>query len=313
MRARLRDFVITEQDWIFAVVAYDLGGECLDCFLRYVPDAHGDRVSARGRYRKVGFEESYEFLCARRPEYLDTVHTVPRRAVKELLRPEVQLPRIAARNGKVRAVYEFLSRYIPQDRLGITGSYLCGLHAPDSDLDFVIYGREQFDAARAAVAGARDDAVSGELPEALWQRLYRKRNPELSYASFIAHEKRKGHRGAISGTYFDLLYVRDDAELRLLDRRNYEKGERVGYRTITAEVLEASFAFDSPAIYELDHPEIAKVLSFTHTYAGQAVVGETIEARGMVERTSHETRLVVGTTREARGEWIRSLSLPVSW
>ena len=309
MRARLRDFVITEQDWIFAVVAYDRGGEGLECFLRYVPDAHGDRDSARGRYRKVGFEEAYEFLRARRPEYLDTVHTVPKGTIKELLRPATQLPRIAARNEKVRAVYEFLSRHIPQDRIGITGSYLCGLHAPDSDLDFVIYGREQFDAARAAVAGARNAAVTGELPEALWQRLYRKRNPELSYEVFIAHEKRKGHRGTISGTYFDLLYVRDDAELQLLDRRNYEKGERVGYRTITAEVLEASFAFDSPAIYAVDHPEIAKVLSFTHTYAGQAVVGETIEARGMVERTSHETRLVVGTTREARGEWIRSLSL----
>ena len=309
MRARLRDFVITEQDWIFAVVAYDRGGEGLECVLRYVPDAHGDRDSARGRYRKVGFEEAYEFLRARRPEYLDTVHTVPKGAIKELLRPATQLPRIAARNEKVRAVYEFLSRHIPQDRIGITGSYLCGLHAPDSDLDFVIYGREQFDTARAAVAGARNAAVTGELPEALWQRLYRKRNPELSYEVFIAHEKRKGHRGTISGTYFDLLYVRDDAELQLLDHWNYEKGERVGYRTITAEVLEASFAFDSPAIYAVDHPEIAKVLSFTHTYAGQAVVGETIEARGMVERTSHETRLVVGTTREARGEWIRSLSL----
>jgi predicted nucleotidyltransferase len=309
MMARLRDFVITEQDWIFAVVAYDLGGKGLECFLRYVPDAHGDRISARGRYRKVGFEEAYEFLRARRPEYLDTVHTVPKGAVKELLRPNAQLPRIAARNEKVRAVYEFLSRHIQQDRIGITGSYLCGLNAPDSDLDFVIYGRKHFDAARAAVAGARNAAVTGELPEVLWQRLYQKRNPELSYAAFIAHEKRKGHRGAISGTYFDLLYVRDDAELQLLDHRNYEKGERVGYRTITAEVIDASFAFDSPAIYELDHPEITKVLSFTHTYAGQAVVGETIEARGMVERTSHETRLVVGTTREARGEWIRSRSL----
>lgn len=313
MRPRLRDFVITDQDWIFAVVAYDRGGEGLDCFLRYVPDAHGDRVSARGRYRKVGFEESYDFLRARRPEYLGTVHTVPKGAVKELLRPEVLLPGIAARNEKVRAVYEFLSRHIPSDRIGITGSYLCGLNAPDSDLDFVIYGREQFDAARAAVAGARDDAVTGELAEALWQRLYRKRNPDLSYAEFVAHEKRKGHRGAISGTYFDLLYVRDEAELQLLDHRNYEQGEREGYRTITAEVLEASFAFDSPAIYELDHPEIAKVLSFTHTYAGQAREGETIEARGMVERTRHEMRLVVGTTREARGEWIRSLSLSTTW
>jgi len=71
----------------------------------------------------------------------------------------------------------------------------------------------------------------------------------------------------------------------------------------------ASFAFDSPAIYEIDHPQVNEVLSFTHTYTGQALEGETIEARGVLEQIGDETRLVVGTTREAKGEWIKSLSL----
>ena len=78
---------------------------------------------------------------------------------------------------------------------------------------------------------------------------------------------------------------------------------------ITAEVTDASFSFDSPAIYEIEHSEVNKVLSFTHTYTGQALAGETIEARGVLEQTKHETRLVVGTTREAKDEWIRSRSL----
>jgi predicted nucleotidyltransferase len=50
------------------------------------------------------------------------------------------------------------------------------------------------------------------------------------------------------------------------------------------------------------------VLSYTHTYAGQALVGERIEARG-VEALGDIKRLVVGTTREPKGEWIRSLTL----
>ncbi|KAF5418174.1 MAG: Riboflavin synthase [Candidatus Methanogaster sp.] len=132
---------------------------------------------------------------------------------------------------------------------------------------------------------------------------------ELSYNRFVAHEQRKKNRGAIGDTYIDILYTRDREEIKQLDMRNYEIGERVGYTTITAEVKDASFSFDNSAIYEIEHPEISKVLSFTHTYAGQALAGEKIEARGVIERTKHELRLVVGTTRDAKGEWIRSLSL----
>ncbi len=51
------------------------------------------------------------------------------------------------------------------------------------------------------------------------------------------------------------------------------------------------------------------MLSYTHTYAGQALVGERIKARGMVEALGNIKRLVVGTTREPKGEWIRSLTL----
>ncbi len=51
------------------------------------------------------------------------------------------------------------------------------------------------------------------------------------------------------------------------------------------------------------------MLSYTHTYAGQALAGERIEARGMVEVVGNMKRLVVETTREAKGEWIRSLTV----
>jgi predicted nucleotidyltransferase len=308
-RARIRDFVVTKQDWIFSVVSYDLGGDELNCLLRYVPDEKGERISEKGRYRKLDFDDAYEFLRTHRPEYVKDVHAVPKADIKEILRPEVRLPVVAEQNEKARTIYELLGQHIPKECIGITGSYLCGLNGKNSDLDFVIYGRENFNKARAMINAAIGNGITAKISEALWQQIYRKRKPELSYETFVAHELRKGHRGAIGGTYFDILYVRDPGELQQLDARNYEKGERLGYRTITAEVKDASFAFDSPAIYEIAHHEISKVLSFTHTYTGQALAGETIEARGVLEQTAHETRVVVGTTREARGEWIRSLSL----
>jgi predicted nucleotidyltransferase len=309
MIARIRDFVITKHDWIFSVVSYDLGGEGLKCLLRYIPDETGERVSERGRYKKLDFDEAYEFLRTHRPEYVKDVHVVPKGDIKEILRPEQWLPVIAEREEKVNTIYELLRAHIPGARIGITGSFLCGLNGEKSDLDFVIYGLKHFNKAREVITDAGERGLTAELKEEMWRYIYQKRKPELSYEEFVAHELRKNHRGAIGNTYFDILYVRDSDELQQLDRRNYEKGEKAGYKLIRAGVKDASFSFDSPAIYELEHPEINKILSFTHTYAGQALAGEEIEARGVVEKTEHETRLVVGTSREAKGEWIRSLSL----
>jgi predicted nucleotidyltransferase len=108
----------------------------------------------------------------------------------------------------------------------------------------------------------------------------------------------------VGGTYFDLLYVRDWKDITPCLR-----GTDIGNKTIEATITNADFAFDSPAIYKIDHTEISYVLSYTHTYAGQALPGERIEARGMVEIVGNMKRLVVGTTREPKGEWIRSLTL----
>ncbi|MEA1866420.1 MAG: hypothetical protein U9N46_14750, partial [Euryarchaeota archaeon] len=58
----------------------------------------------------------------------------------------------------------------------------------------------------------------------------------------------------------------------------------------------------------IDHPVISEILCYTHTYAGQALAGETVEARGMMEELiDHRRRLVVGTSRESVDEsveWI---------
>ncbi len=83
----------------------------------------------------------------------------------------------------------------------------------------------------------------------------------------------------------------------------------LGRAVIEATVTDASLSFDNPAVYDVDHAEISRVLSFTHTYSGQALAGEVIEARGVVEQHGDEQWLIVGTTREARGEYIVSRTL----
>jgi predicted nucleotidyltransferase len=140
----------------------------------------------------------------------------------------------------------------------------------------------------------------------MWRRVYEKRRPETPYEIFVLHEERTWIRGQIDGTYFDLLFTRayDD-----LDRITIDRGTVLGRRTIEARVTDDSLAFDSPAVYEVEHDEFDRVISFTHTYSGQALAGETIEACGVAERHGNGQWLVVGTTREARGEYIISKTL----
>ena len=159
-----------------------------------------------------------------------------------------------------------------------------------------------------AIAAAKINSKAGsieDIDDAMWQRIYEKRIPEISFDEFILHEKRKGNRGMVDGTYFDLLFVRDWDQIK----EPMQRGKDVGTMKIEAKVTNVDFAFDSPSVYKVDHDEIEHVLSYTHTYAGQALVGEVIEAQGVVEQVGEIKRLVVGTSREPKGEWIRSLTL----
>jgi predicted nucleotidyltransferase len=179
------------------------------------------------------------------------------------------------------------------------------MESPASDIDLVVYGRAFPRAQETLRRAIGQGSVSG-LSEEMWQRVYSKRDPEIPFGVFLLHEERKGNRGVIGETYFDLLFTRSYAEL---DGEPVPEGERVRRMTLEARVTDASLSFDSPAVYLVDHEEVSRIVSFTHTYSGQALPGETVEARGMLEVHGADRWLVVGTTRAARGEYIVSKTL----
>ncbi|HOS81693.1 MAG TPA: nucleotidyltransferase domain-containing protein [Methanolinea sp.] len=300
---RLRDFIEDGDGWLYAVSTYD-NSERAGCTLRYVPDEEGDRVTGDGRrYRKVDFDEAFSLVAHKKPAYRDVFHRVPLSDIRRVLKPEEEIDRIAARDARVRRLLSLFS--LPPGSIGCTGSFLCGLENEASDIDLVVYGDYWF----RAVEILRDATGNGLLEpidEAMWRRIYEKRKPELGFDEFLIHEKRKWNRGKIGTTYFDILYTRSYADALCVP---HAKGRVLGRGTIEATVTDARFSHDSPAVYRVDHGEVSSVLSFTHTYSGQAREGEVIEARGVLEEHGGDVWLVVGTSREAKGEFIRSLTL----
>ncbi|WP_292369605.1 nucleotidyltransferase domain-containing protein [Methanoregula sp. UBA64] len=300
---RLRDFIEDPDGWLYAVSTYD-NTEKIGCVLRYVPEENGERVSPAGRrYRKYDFEEAYAKIAREKPAYAGLVQRIPRGDVRRVLKPDEEIERIAVASPRVKKLLDLLS--LPRGTVGCTGSLLCGLANESSDIDMVVYGRHWFGAQDLVKKGIQSGKIEGMSP-ALWRKVYDKRKPEISYDAFVIHEQRKWNRGQIDGTYFDILYTRS---YDTLAGAPSGKGEVLGRTTIEATVTDASLAFDNPAVYLVDHDEITKVLSFTHTYSGQALRGEIIEACGVVEQHGPERWLIVGTTREARGEYIISKTL----
>jgi predicted nucleotidyltransferase len=302
MRVRLRDFIETGEHWIFSVVDYYCG-DGARCLLRYVPDSHGERTRDGIRFKKMGFDEAYAFIREHKPAYLDRVMVVPFADVARHYRPHEGLVSIVDSDHRVKKMVGALAG-VDFNCMGITGSKLVGLGAEASDVDFVVYGREWYkarDALQRAISSGKVDAID----EAGWEKIYGKRKPELSFEEFYVHESRKGNRCLLDGVLADLLFVRSWDQLG----PRIGIGRDLGMETVTAKVTDAGYACDSPAIYRVEHPEIRAVLSYTHTYAGQALAGETIEARGRVEEGADGKVLVVGTSREPKGEWIKSLTL----
>lgn len=300
---RLRDFIEDQDGWLYAVSTYD-NAESVGCVLRYVPDPGGERVHASGRrYTKYEFEDAYALIRQKKPQYAGLLNRVPLRDVRRVLKPDLEIGRIAQDHPHVQTLLDLFR--LPKETVGCTGSLLCGLENESSDIDMVVYGKHWFAAQKLVEQGIRDGKIEGLSP-AMWRRVYEKRKPEIPYDLFVLHEQRKWNRGQIESTYFDILYTRSYDEIK---NAPFGKGAVLGKMTIGATVKDASLAFDSPAIYEVRHESVSRVLSFTHTYSGQALAGETIEACGVLEQHGNERWLVVGTTREARGEYIVSKTL----
>ena len=313
---RLRDFFITADDWIFAVSGYD-STDGVQAVLRYIPDNSGDRELDGVRYRKLDFDEAFRFVEEMRPSWKGLY--VPEDEILQVLWADKRTQSLAEEDRRVAAIVDFLvAAGIPIESMGVTGSMLPGLQIKGSDIDFVVYGNYWFtarDAIMRRMQKIRDvpPDPDHDLPQPLitgisdemWHQIYTKRVPKISFDEFMIHELRKGNRGMVEGTYFDLLFVRDWDQLPV----RQERGEDMHRCTITARVTSADLAFDNPAVYEIDHPIISEILCYTHTYAGQALAGEMVEARGMMEQVGGTRRLVVGTSREPDDEWMRSLTL----
>jgi uncharacterized protein len=304
-----KDFIETAEGLLFAVVDHRLDDGKALCFLRY--------LKVDGAWKKQNTAEANALLNRHYPGYLHysgildaKLHAVevsrivrhhqPRHRLQEIMgkhRPDpvernlIELCRLFQRHG------------LELNQTGVTGSLLPGAQQAGSDIDLVCYGRDVFHQCRALVR----DLIANRRLQALrdddWLESYRRRDCSLSYEDYVWHERRKYNKALINGRKFDLNMIESGETVHSARYRKY------GPLVLQCRIIDDSLGFDYPAVYKIDHETIDTIVCFTATYTGQAVSGETVEVSGMLEQTEKGSQIVVGSTREAHGEYIKVIDV----
>lgn len=302
-----KDFIQTAKGLLFAVVVAGVEENKVRCFLRYVRHENG-------QWRKIATHDANALLTDYYPAYcfhsllLDVfLHGVPLDAITHHYRPTARLaqllhhqtPHDAIEKDCVDLCRLFETQGIDLSHIGVTGSLLISQQNANSDIDLVCYDLPTFRQCRAALRELLAQHALTDLSETDWQASYERRDCELEFESYVWHERRKFNKALINGRKFDLSLV----EPQPVSAISYRK---CGAITLSVRVRDDVRAFCYPAAFELAHPRIQSVVCFTATYTGQAIVGETIEIAGMLEEDEHgNQRIVVGSSREAQGEYIK--------
>ena len=128
----------------------------------------------------------------------------------------------------------------------------------------------------------------------------------ISTKKYKKHELRKFNKCISGNTKVDISMIPENIE-RVEEHGPYKK---TGQDKIESIVIDDTYSYDFPARYIIDHESINEIVSYTATYTGQAENGENVEAAGYVEQGSDgNKRILVGSSREAVGEYIRVLKI----
>jgi predicted nucleotidyltransferase len=301
-----KDFIETAEGLIFAVVGAGLEDGKALCFLRYVLRPSG--------WQKVATEQANNLLYQHYPDYLHYspvldahLHAVTVERIvkhhqpKHRLRQLMQSPRHDAVELDLLRLGELFKQHgLDLAQTGITGSILVGVQNPGSDIDWVCYGRDVFHQCRAITRMLVERGYLQALNEQDWLQSYQRRSCDLSFDDYVWHEQRKYNKAVINGRKFDLSFIDHCASSAAV---NYRK---CGPITLQCRVIDDIHGFDYPAEFKIDHQLAGSIVSFTATYTGQAVRGEMVEVSGVLEQSEQGVkRIVVGSSREAHGEYIK--------
>ncbi|UCG36943.1 MAG: hypothetical protein JSV64_01315 [Candidatus Bathyarchaeota archaeon] len=326
MHAREGDLLETEDKTIFDIKGLTHPPGRIIAFPRFVSDTNGDRKRGCVSYRKVyALQERYLVARDRFPQFLvqdpvldEILCEVPTVAICNYynpvdglngLRRSSTLDELEVRALRFTALLKQDSE-VAWNKLGITGSILAKLHAPNSDIDAIVYGEENCRRVIETLKSHRTD-MKGDVRRYSMEQLrklyhFRSQDTQMPFADFAKAEARKALQGKYLQHDFYVRCIRDWNEI------DEEYGDivykKTGYARIKATICDDSESIFTPCRYLVDdaivlegtfHGVIKEVVSYRGRFCEQARRQETVFAQGKVEKVKKgdETyfRLLLGS------------------
>ena len=319
------DYIETVEELFFSVKGLSHPKGRVIAYLRYVPDSKGERKRGGEKFRRVySIDETTEFLRKHHPEYLSyveslglTLQTVPLAKIEMLYKPRERLIDVMAhpRTNLEKTVAKFSSVLssegnIPVGEMGVSGSILIGLESPGSDIDLIVYGREEGVKAYEGLRRLRDacDWVSsydGRTVEKVLKARWG--DTGLDLERFRGVEVRKILHGLVYGRdYFVRLVKRpEEAETEM-------ESKPLCRARLRATISDESGAIFTPCTYQvedcilLDAPtrhEISELTSFRGKFTEQARKGDLVEAYGTLEEVKLKDKVVYRLMMGSQGDY----------
>ncbi len=304
-----KDFIETVEGLIFAVVENGEEQGKVLCFLRY--------IYQNEKWEKVNTEQANLFLKTHHPRFLyysitkqAHLHAVLSVDVCQHHQPKQKLKKLLVGKGRDNVENDltalcvlFEKEGLNLNEIGVTGSILIGVQNQKSDIDLVFYARDIFHQARKITQNLIQQGDCSPLNETQWKESWARRSCDLSYREYVWHEKRKYNKAIINQRKFDLSLVLVSDMSQNRDLKQYKKLQSIVLKT---QVIVDSKGYDYPAEFSISHQQIKSIVCYTATYTGQAIVGEWVEVAGIMEQSDDGIkRIVVGSNREASGEYIK--------
>ncbi|NHI91730.1 MAG: hypothetical protein EAX96_04440 [Candidatus Lokiarchaeota archaeon] len=343
MYIREGDFIETKDNLFFDVKGYDHPRNRIIAFLRYYPDRRGDRIKNYQKYQKVySLNKRYDILKTQFPHYLykdetinQIIQAIPINYIKKIYYPHEYLERILKKkktNDYEKQVLEFVSFFIKYVKIfvydiGVSGSPMIGLNKYDSDIDLIIYGKNNalkvynaldmlFDAKDIPITRYTENELKGLYD-------FKSKDTDISWEKFYEFEKKKKTQGKFKDTDFFIRFVKawDDIEGDNRFKYGYFSYKTIGKATIEAKITnDDEFCF-TPCCYEINNIKYKDIKIFGEksqrdiekvkineivSYRGrftEARKNEIVHARGNIELVKGKNkeeylRLIVGNEKE---------------
>ncbi|HIE18210.1 TPA: hypothetical protein EYP75_00645 [Candidatus Bathyarchaeota archaeon] len=326
IKAREGDFIETVEGLIFDVKGLVHPPDRIVAYLRYIVDSHGERRRGDKTYVKVySLDEREKVLREKYPQYLyydpvfgEYMQGVSKKHVSGLHKPSKKVSELLKKSGldhvEAEAI-EFVqilqsSSNVKLEKMGISGSILVGLHTEKSDIDVIVYGRENCLSVHAALERVMKKGSGPILRYDLkdLERLYRFRSKDtlMPFEEFLRIEQRKLMQGKFKKRDFFMRFLFDWNEV------DEKYGDRIyvpsGYARIKARIVDDSESIFTPCKYPIENvkilegtkvPSLREITSFRGRFCEQAIKGEIVIAQGKIEKVVEKDgteffRLILG-------------------